>query len=280
VRPIFVVIPVVFIFLAVLISLASAAEEEPPTDDIVFFSRFDNRTEIVYMGEWEIGLDVYFSQNHTNWEVACKSELFVGNLSGRTLETCEGPHWLGMGISLDRNERPGVYQIPVYLNYTDDNGTRVEKVFDLRLEYVKAVEIIDFRITRDDDLEVELELFIPCDKLVVMFDTDGGLEVGRSRFSSELVEPGVYTFSTELEGGTVMSRDDDPEVAYHVLAHFGARTVEFSRYNVPPEEVMVGGGINIVLLALVVVLMAGAIGVVLVWRGIKSQQEKGDEDSK
>ncbi len=246
---------------------STLAREGDPTEDTMFFSQFDEPTDVVYMGEWSINLDCYFSQNYSNWEVAFSSELFVGNYSGRTMEWCEGGHWLGMGISLDRNQEPGVYDIPVYLNYTADDGTLVRRVFDLQLTCIRAVQLTAFRITDSKDLYLSLELTVPCDELWVRFDTDGGLKVDPEGYKMTSVEPGTYEFSSDLIGGGMFFRDDEEEVAYHIIAEFDGRIVEYARYNIPPEEVMGGQSGGYIILAigalLIIVLL---VAITVLWK--------------
>ncbi len=268
----------VLIGLLVLIALCSSVQSQPdqPEDDIAFFSRLDNRTEVVYMGEYSICLDVYFAHNYTNWEVACESELFAHNLSGRNMRWNEGGHWHGHGIQLDRNQEPGVYPIPVYLNYTDDNGTLVRKVFDLQLTCIRVVELIDFWAS-GGELHLSLELHAHCDDLWVRFDTDGGLRVSPESHRRADVEPGRYEFTSDVTSGWNMVGDED-EVAYHIIAEIDGRTVEYARYNIPPSEVMEGNYSGPIILAVGLVALAVLLVFLFVrWRRVQPGGDRPED---
>ncbi len=256
-----------FILLAVLLAcvlgLDADAMKSDITDDEVYFEHLNNETDSVYIGQYSISLVTYFSQNATDHEVVASAPFFSYNLSGMMPRLREGGGASHHSIQLNPTMVPGHYDIPVWFNYTADNGTFIAQLFDLYLDVVMAWELRDFRITSTNDLVLELETYLPCKLLLVEFDTDGSLEVAPREFRVADAGPGTYRFEGHLST-TIWPRDDRDEVGYDVRGLFNGTTLQLWEKNIPPSRVTEDGADGRSSLLLIVILGVVVAAVVLI----------------
>jgi len=225
--------------MAVVCCLATGAQGESVGEDPVevYFECMNNETQMAYVGQYEIGLIVGFNVNATDWEVETDSDLFDHNLDGLTRETVEAGSGFDFGMNFDRKAKPGAYDIPVRVMYTDDDGIRQDLQFVMQLEYVKAWRLVEFKITSADDLVLKLETYLPFDSINCEFDTDGSLLVDPEWRNMTAVAPGIHTFKTNLYEDKDAPRWDEDEVGYHVRGRVNGTFLELFKKNIDPGSV-------------------------------------------
>lgn len=227
-------------FLLLLVPLCVRAAEdrafftEPPGDVVI---------DTTYVGQHELDLEVFFGQNATDWEVALDSPLLKHGISGRTLETIPAGTQGGHGLQMNETAPLGLYNLTVYLNYTDDAGVFVSSVFHLTLHHIKVVELKKATVVPGSPnvFRVEVELFRDCSELEVVFDSGEGIRLSREGFVSQDLGPGNYTFEAEMGRGTWFAPRAEAWVGYHVIAHFGTRYVETIEYFIDPQTLREAG---------------------------------------
>ena len=102
-------------------------------DDVVFFfspNADDIPTDIVFRGEIELDLKVIFSQDCSDWSVEMNSDLFNTRIIGIHRESLPEGKIKNYGLGVNQNAPFGNYSIPVYLNYSDVSGRRINNIFN------------------------------------------------------------------------------------------------------------------------------------------------------
>ena len=232
--------PIVAIgFLVLLLPLCARAAE-----DRAFFTEPDDVViDTTYVGQPELHLEVVFGQNATDWEVALENPLLKTRVHGRTHETIPAGFGIGTGLQMNENAPPGLYNLTVYLNYTDDAGTFVSRVFHIPIHHVKVLELKKATVVSGSPniFRVEIELFRNCSELEVVFDSGEGIQLSREGFISRDLGPGNYTFEAEMRPGTWFAPREDVWVGYHIIGHFGTRYVEAVEYFIDPQTLREAG---------------------------------------
>jgi hypothetical protein len=227
-------------FLVLLVPLCARAAEdraffvEPPGDVVI---------DTTYVGQSELDLKVVFGRNATDWEVALESPLLETRLSGRTHETLPAGQRMGIGLQMNETAPPGIYNLTVYLNYTDDAGTFVSSAFHIPIHHIKVVELKKASVVSGSPniFRVKVQLFRDCSELEVVFDSGEGIQLSREGFISRDLGPGNYTFEAEMRAGTWLAPRAEDWVGYHVIAHFGTRYVETIEYFIDPQTLREAG---------------------------------------
>jgi hypothetical protein len=234
-------VPIVALgLILLLVPLCARAEEdraffvEPPGDVVI---------DTTYVGQHELDLEVVWGQNATDYEVALESPLLKTRLYGRTHETLPAGTHGGIGLQMNETAPPGVYNLTLYLNYTDDAGAFVSSVFHFSIHHVKVVELKKASVVPGSPniFRVEVELYRDCSELEVIFDSGEGIQLSRENFVSQNLGPGNYTFEAEMTPGTWFAHRDEDWVGYHVIAHFGTRYVETIKYFIDPQTLREAG---------------------------------------
>ena len=240
---------------------------DPGVEDVgdsTLFTNSGKRTTYVLVGESEVDLDVFLSQNASDWELAVSSPLFEEGIGGVNSEMLPAGTQQNHKLPIDRGAPLGTYSIAVYLNYTDDEGERVERVWNHDLQYLAALEIRNFRLETglNNRIIMEIETFQRCDEMQVILHGEGHLEPERRSHDLEDMPPGNYTIQSRVDYQRAQLSDDD-EIGYEVRAVFSGHYVEFTMMNVDPSDVMVSEPDSFILVGLIVVSTVIVISLVI-----------------
>ncbi len=204
-------------------------------DDVVFFfspNADDIPTDIVFRGEIELDLKVIFSQDCSDWSVEMNSDLFNTRIIGIHRESLPEGKIKNYGLGVNQNAPFGNYSIPVYLNYSDVSGRRINNIFNFTLEYTEAYRITEVTLPTKETKEfvIIIETYVELSELHVSFDSDG--DIGISNNSFLLSDPfvGTYPFSTFVFKEQTGSGNQ--EVGYHVIGNFNGREIESIESNI------------------------------------------------
>ena len=222
------------LILIILILLLPNVEADK--DQVYFYTGggFGKETNIVYVGEYDIGLRVIFGQNCSDYSFETRSPLFEHPLIGITPDSVLADEIHDTGLDINRNAQLGKYSIIFYLNYTDENKNRISRQFNLTLEYKKSFEIKELNIPKEKEREFSLtiKIFEKFTKLNVEFDSDGNIETEKHEIILENISTGNYTFKTKIYKVETFAGNAQ-ELGYWIIGTVNNRTVEFGEKNIP-----------------------------------------------
>jgi hypothetical protein len=222
---------VLFIVFILLLPNVEAVE-----DQVYFYAGggLGKETNIVYVGEYDIGIRVIFGQNCTNYSFETNSLLFKHPLYGIIPDSIKGGEVHDLGREINPDAQIGKYSIIFYLNYTNENKIRISRQFNLTLEYKKSFEIKEMNIPKEKEREFSftIKTFEKFTKLKVEFDSDGDIETEKHEVILENVSVGNYTFKTKIYKVKTHAGDAQ-ELGYWVIGTVNNRTVELGEQNIP-----------------------------------------------
>ena len=235
-----------------------------------FLSDIDgNRNDTLLLGEEWMRVTVLVSDNVTDSEISTVSPIVNPNQKGGGRGPIDGGYRLEGSFLLMPNASPGDHELTFDVRYTDATNETRHLSFNRTLHLVRSIELRRFMIDAGgtSNLVAEVELFLPCDRLSVEFDTDGNVRVETELIERRSLDPGVYRFETGMVHSGLFPSGDEYEVGYDIRADFGNRTIQLTRKNIDPRIISRGDGpFAWALLALILVVVA-VVGLVLVlWR--------------
>ena len=226
-----------FIFIIVLILgiLTLIPLTTQGDDDIVFIYSPDAEdipTDIVFRGEAELDLKVIFSQDCSDWSVEMNSELFNHGIIGIHRESIPEGKKKNYGLEVNQNAPFGNYSIPVYLNYSDALGNRINQIFNFTMRYTEALRITDITLptTETKEFVIYIETYVQLTSLNVLIDSDGDIGISNESYILYNLLEGMHSFSTYVFKEQTGSGNQ--EVGYHVVGNYNGREIEYIESNI------------------------------------------------
>jgi hypothetical protein len=188
-------------------------------------------TAVFYQGEQSIGLNVRFGQDYSYWSLDLDSPLFERYFPFTDYDDIKAGEWHAHALDLKPEALPGTYDIPVYLNCSNDNGS-VNRIFDLQIILVQAWRVIDVHVPDGDDhkLSVKFETFVDFHNITILFGGDGDVGARDELIVMENVEPGVHTVETNVIQVESFPGNQQ-EISWDLMGVVDNRTLQKAEYN-------------------------------------------------
>lgn len=204
-------------------------------DGAYFYAPLTGKTEthVAYEGEEPLSLRVIFGQNCTNWSVEIQNPLFARDVRDVDYEQMPAGMKMSRGIDLNPNATPGEYNVTIYFNYTDEQENYITNTFHYLIVLQQTLEIKSITIPNESErvFSLEVQTFVVFSWIEVLFDSDGDVDVHPEKLHFSDLQPGNYTFETQIKRDASFA-DDKQEVGYYIGGSIGNRTVEFTEKNI------------------------------------------------
>jgi hypothetical protein len=232
----FVILAIALSTLSMIFPMVSAVE-----DNAVFMmgTEIENvESNYILQGQYSsFCLEITLGYNISSWSVEVNSDSrLLSFINGTTNQFLEAGQGIGMSIDINPEASFGLHEVIVLLNYTKTSGEKVSKRFDLTVEFIDPLDIIEVHLPEGTDREISLSVrtFIPISNLTVMFGGDGDVWVEDESITLREISPGNYTYDTKIYYGGLDSIGGQ-QFSWHVVGHVDNRSFEFSEYNIPAD---------------------------------------------
>ena len=194
--------------------------------DVEFIDLSDNYTNILFVGEPNIAMRVYFYEDCTNLNVELNNTLFKDKLSGITPIEIQNGSIIDHYLDIDLNAPPGNYTVEISISYLDNKAIEKRYNFRKNMKYMQAIDFItyvdltDIKIiieTTDIDIEEDEFIFQPC-------------RIGQYHVDT-------YVYKTK-------SSRDIPILTYKIIGHYKSRPIYYSRNNIELENIEIQPIVN------------------------------------
>jgi hypothetical protein len=175
-----------------------------------------------YVGEGFLYLVISFGQGASDWRVVLESPLLEERASWAENRSIWAGETRDIPLHLNVSAPPGKYLLSPRLSYTNLDGMQVDKVFNITMDHVRAMELRRISIVHGspDRLRVEVEVFRECSSLHVSLYEAPRLLLSIPQFNDFNLTPGVHTYESELTGFSGLIPQDEDWVRCQVYADF------------------------------------------------------------
>ncbi len=129
-------------------SLPAHGEEGPGSDEVRITDGGSggHETDVAYQGDQWMYLYVKFGQDCSNYTIDLKSPLFLTHIRGLNPRTIEAGKVKTIGLELDPQAAPGIYNFTAYFNYTTAGGEDLNSSYDFSLTLLQTWKVLDVHV--------------------------------------------------------------------------------------------------------------------------------------
>jgi len=220
-------------------------------------------THIFYIGEHEMRSCIILDGNATNvcYHIPDTPPLTrdVFNSHPRGAMNAGEPWVLdyGIGIQLNPYAPPGIYQLAIDLNYTDESNRTIIQEFEYEVDFRRALDVTEYLLRRGatNSLELRVVTFVDMEWLNVSIHAPGLGDQWWVRSRTD-VPAGVHDFRATFQGDMVGDVDEVGH-GYMIDAYVDGHEITLIDMNIGQELEIIDEPQSLLPLVLAALLLLG-----------------------